>query len=132
MAPTGQYYSSHLINPGSNRWGFKPELGFSQRWGNWVLDAYGGVWFFTANNNYLTGSEFSSRQNRLTEAPVGAIEMHLSYDVKPRLWASVDGNYWYGGETTVNNVLKIGTLQSELSYRWDGLRPAYQASVCEV
>ena len=112
VAPTGQYYSSHLINPGSNRWGFKPELGFSRRWGNWILDAYGGVWLFTANNNYLTGSEFSQRRNTLTEAPVGAIEMHLSYDVKPRLWASVDGNYWYGGETTVNNVLKIGTLQS--------------------
>lgn len=104
VAPTGQYYPSHLINPGSNRWGFKPELGYSQRWGNWILDAYGGVWLFTENNNYLTGSEFSKRQNTLTEAPVGAIEMHLSYDVKPRLWASVDGNYWYGGETTVNNI----------------------------
>src|SRR5271169_1207487 len=113
VAPLGQYYPSHLINPGSNRWGFKPELGYSQRWEKWILDAYGGVWLFTANNNYLTGSEFSSRQNTLTEAPVGAIEMHLSYDVKPRLWASVDGNYWYGGETTVNNVLKIGTLQSD-------------------
>jgi hypothetical protein len=112
VAPTGQYYPSHLINPGSNRWGFKPELGYSQRWRNWILDAYGGVWLFTANNNYLTGSEFSSRQNILTEAPIGALEMHLSYDVKPRLWASVDGNYWYGGETTVNNVVKIGTLQS--------------------
>jgi hypothetical protein len=112
VAPTGQYYPSHLINPGSNRWGFKPELGYSQRWGNLILDAYGGVWLFTTNNNYLTGSEFSSRQNTLTEAPVGALEMHLSYDVKPRLWASVDGNYWYGGETTVNNLLKIGTLQS--------------------
>jgi hypothetical protein len=112
VAPTGQYYPSHLINPGSNRWGFKPELGYSQRWGNWILDAYGGVWLFTANNNYLTGSEFSSHQNILTEAPIGDLEMHLSYDVKPRLWASVDGNYWYGGETTVNNVLKIGTLQS--------------------
>src|SRR5271165_2649999 len=113
VAPTGQYYPSHLINPGSNRWGFKPELGLSQRWGNWILDAYGGVWLFTANTDYLTGSEFSSRQNVLTEAPVVALEMHLSYDVKPRLWASVDGNYWYGGETTVNNVLKIGTLQSD-------------------
>ena len=38
--------------------------------------------------------------------------MHLSYDFKPRLWASIDGNYWYGGGTTVNNVPKIGTLQA--------------------
>ncbi|MGC1293602.1 MAG: transporter, partial [Alloacidobacterium sp.] len=112
VAPTGQYYPSHLINPGSNRWGFKPELGYSGRRGNWILDAYGGVWLFTANNNYLTGSEFSKRQNTLTEAPVGALEMHLSYDVKPRLWASVDGNYWYGGKTTVNDAIKTGTLQA--------------------
>jgi Putative MetA-pathway of phenol degradation len=112
VAPTGQYYSSHLINPGSNRWGFKPELGYSRRWDNWILDAYGGVWLFTANTDYLTGSEFSKRQNTLTQAPIGALEMHLSYDVKPRLWASIDGNYWYGGETTVNGVYKVGTLQS--------------------
>lgn len=112
VAPTGQYYPSHLINPGSNRWAFKPELGYSQRWRNWILDAYGAVWLFTTNNDYLTGSEFSQRRNVLTQDPVGAIEMHLSYDVKPRLWASVDGNYWYGGETTVNGVFKVGTLQS--------------------
>jgi hypothetical protein len=112
VAPTGQYYPSHLINPGSNRWAFKPELGYSRRWDNWILDAYGGVWLFTANNNYLTGSEFSKRQNTLTQTPIGALEMHLSYDVKPRLWVSVDGNYWYGGETTVNGTYKFGTLQS--------------------
>ena len=112
VAPTGQYYSSHLINPGSNRWAFKPEIGYSGRWRNWILDAYGGVWLFTTNSNYLTGSEFSNHQNTLTQAPIGSIEMHLSYHVKPRLWVSVDGNYWYGGETTVNNVLKNDTLQS--------------------
>jgi hypothetical protein len=112
VAPTGQYYSSHLVNPGANRWAFKPELGFSQRRHNWILDAYGGVWLFTANTDYLTGSAFSKARNTLTQAPIGAIEMHLSYDVKPRLWASVDGNYWYGGNTTVNGVFKVGTLQS--------------------
>ena len=112
VAPSGQYYSSHLVNPGNNRWAFKPELGYSRRWGNWILDAYGGVWLFTANNDYLTGSEFSKRRRTLTQDPVGAIEMHLSYDVKPRLWVSVDGNYWYGGETTVDDAFQVGTLQS--------------------
>lgn len=112
VAPTGQYYSSHLINPGNNRWAFKPELGFSQRWHNWFLDAYAAVWLFTDKTNYLTGSEFSKRQNTLSQDPIGAIEMHLSYNLKPRLWASVDGNYWYGGGTTVNNVVRIGTLQA--------------------
>ena len=108
VAPTAQYYSGHLVNPGNNRFAFKPELGYSRRWGNWILDAYGGVWLFTANNDYLTGSEFSKRRRTLTQDPVGAIEMHLSYDVKPRLWVSVDGNYWYGGETTVDGLFQVG------------------------
>ena len=39
-APTGQYDPTKLINWGTNRWGFKPEFGYSQRWGNWVADGY--------------------------------------------------------------------------------------------
>lgn len=112
LAPTGQYYSSHLVNPGNNRWAFKPELGISQRWHNWILDGYAGVWLFTKNSNYLAGSEFSQKQNTLAQSPIGSVEMHLSYDVKPRLWASIDGNYWYGGGTTVNGVTKIGSVQA--------------------
>jgi Putative MetA-pathway of phenol degradation len=112
VAPTGQYYGSHLVNPGNNRWAFKPELGFSQRWHNWLFDAYGAVWLFTDNNKYLMGSEFSKRQNTLSQAPMGAIEMHLSYNLKPRLWASVDGNYWYGGRITVNGAVRAGSLQA--------------------
>jgi len=112
VAPTGQYYSSHLINPGNNRWAFKPELGFSQRWHNWILDAYAAVWLFAENANYFRRTEFTAPQNTLTQAPIGVIEMHLSYNLKPRLWASVDGNYWYGGGTTVNGTVRIGTLQA--------------------
>ena len=29
--PTGQYLKEKLINLGTNRWGFKPEIGFSHR-----------------------------------------------------------------------------------------------------
>jgi hypothetical protein len=39
--------------------------------------------------------------------------MHLSYNLNPRLWASLDGNYWYGGGTTVNGKVRIGTLQAD-------------------
>ena len=112
VAPSGQYYSSHLINPGNNRWAFKPELGVSQRWHNWILDGYAGVWLFTDNTNYLTGGKFSKKQNTLAQSPIGSVELHLSYDVKPRLWASIDGNYWYGGGTAVNDATKLGSLQA--------------------
>ena len=54
IAPTGQYDPMHLINWGINRWAFKAELGYSQRWGHWVLDGYGGVWFYTANKAFYS------------------------------------------------------------------------------
>jgi len=32
VAPTGQYDPTKLINYGTNRWAFKPEVGLSRRW----------------------------------------------------------------------------------------------------
>ena len=53
LAPTGQYDPTKLVNWGTNRWAFKPELGYSRRWGNWILDSYGGAWFYTTNPRLL-------------------------------------------------------------------------------
>jgi hypothetical protein len=98
VPPTGQYDPTRLVNFGSNRWSFKPEIGYSQRFGSWVLDGYAGVWFFTANGAFYPGA------NTQSEKPVGAVEAHLSYDVRPRLWVSLDANYWSGGVTSLNGV----------------------------
>ena len=111
VAPTGQYDPTKLINYGTNRWAFKPELGWSQRRGHWVLDTYGAVWFFTTNHEFFSHNQFNPGVTVQSEAPVGAFEGHLSYDVKPRLWASLDGNFWFGGKTSLNGVEKPGTVQ---------------------
>jgi len=55
IAPTGQYSGTKLINWGINRWAFKPELGYSRRLGNWLLDGYGGVWLYTENSAAFAG-----------------------------------------------------------------------------
>jgi hypothetical protein len=110
VAPTGQYGTSKLINFGAHRWGLKPEVGVSHRWGNWTLDGYGAVWFFTPNPSYLS-HVFSPSTNTLTETPVGALEGHLSYEVKPRFWFSLDGNFWFGGRTSINGKENLNTLQ---------------------
>ena len=51
------------------------------------------------------------RSNTRTESPVFAFEGHLSYDVKARLWASLDGNFWAGGRTSLNGVENSSTAQ---------------------
>jgi hypothetical protein len=101
VAPTGQYDPARLINPGLNRWALKPEVGFSKRWSRWSLDLYGGVWFSTANDRYFPGD--STR----TQALIEAGEVHLTYYLNPRFWASLDVNYWLGGRTTLNGTEKF-------------------------
>jgi hypothetical protein len=108
VAPTGQYSSTKLINWGSNRWAFRPELGYSERWGHWVLDGYAGVWFYTANSASYAGPITKVRK----EAPIGALEGHLSYDFKPRLWVSLDGNFWWGGITSLDGIQNLETKQT--------------------
>lgn len=111
VAKTGQYDPTKLINIGSNRWAFKPEIGFSRRWGAWLVDAYGAIWFFTTNPEYFSKNQYSPGINTKAQNPVEAFEGHLSYDVRPRFWVSLDGNFWTGGDTKINGVLNPGTLQ---------------------
>jgi hypothetical protein len=97
--PTGQYDPARLINGGGNRWGVKPEIALTHRWGKWMLDLYGGVWIFGSNGNFYPGGSLR------TQAPILNGEAHFGYYVKPRLWVSMDANYWIGGNSTVNGVI---------------------------
>ncbi len=112
VAPIGQYDSTKLINPGSNRWAFKPEIGVSRRWGHWVVDGYGAVWFFTKNPKFFSENPYSPTTNTQAQQPIGAVESHVSYDVKRGLWFSGDINFWYGGRTVLNELVSRPTLQA--------------------
>jgi hypothetical protein len=107
-APTGQYDPTRLINPGGNRWVFKPEIGLSRRWGHWIVDAYTSTWLFTDNHDFFS----RTTTNTQSQKPIFAFEGHLSYDVRPRLWVSFDGNFWRGGMTSLNGAESPATLQS--------------------
>jgi hypothetical protein len=111
VAPTGQYDPTKLINLGANRWSFKPELGFSRAFGRLELDAYAGVWLYMENPEFFSRNAFVPGTQSQTQDPIGVVELHLSYDVRPRFWVSLDGNFWYGGRTSLDGVLNPATLQ---------------------
>jgi hypothetical protein len=108
VVPTGQYDPNKLVNWGANRWAVKPEFGYSRRRGHVLWDAYAGVWFYTTNQRYYSpiGPQPQS------EKPIGSIEGHLSYDFKPRFWLSLDGNFWFGGTTSLSGIENLATRQT--------------------
>jgi Putative MetA-pathway of phenol degradation len=109
VAPTGQYDATKLVNWSINRWAFKPEFGYSERWGHWILDGYAGVWFYTTNSAFYSPPVPKPQ----TEAPIGSFEAHLSYDFpKERMWASLDGNFWFGGITALSGIRNLATKQT--------------------
>ena len=66
-------YDVKAISPpvGINRWAFKPEIGYSQRFGKWLVDAYGGVWFYTINSQSGNIGVFAINQNDGTLTSLG-------------------------------------------------------------
>ena len=105
QAPAGQYGSTKLINIGTNRWSFKPEIGFSYPVKKLDLDLYAGAWFFTDNHSYYPGTA-----NRLQE-PLSALQAHVSYTIRRGLWAAFDATWYAGGAVSVND----GPLQNRES-----------------
>ena len=95
-APTGQYYPGKLINIGNNRWAVKPEVGVSVPYRRLDADAYLGVWLFTPNSDFYPGGREREQD------PVLALQAHVSYTLKPRLWLAVDSTWYSGGQTRVD------------------------------
>ena len=96
-APTGEYDPSKLVNLGTHRWAFKPELGISHPLGNWWIEGYAGVWMFTHNDDFFGG------QHRAQD-PLAVAQAHVVRVFKPGLWVALNGTYYSGGSTTLNGV----------------------------
>jgi hypothetical protein len=112
MPPTGQYDPTKLVNWGTNRWSFKPEVGYSKSWGRWGLDGYAGIWIFTKNEDFWSRNSYYPGTRSQSQSPIGALEGHLIYDFKKRgLWTSLDGNFWLGGATTIGGIENSLTRQ---------------------
>jgi len=98
MPPLGQYDSARLFNLGFNRWAFKPEIGIWYPRGRWTLDGSAGVWFFTTNDSYFPANA------KREQDPVISLQGHVSYDFDSGIWIALDGAWFSGGQTHVNDV----------------------------
>ena len=96
--PLGDYNNENLINTGSNRWTFKPEIGISNRWGSRVSgEAALAARLFTDNDNFFGGT-------KLEQKPLYQLQAHFIYDLQKGRWVSINGNYFWGGRTSKDGV----------------------------
>ena len=103
LVPTGQYFDDRLINLGSNRWAFRPQVGVSHKMKNWYLEYYLNAWLFTTNSAFWDG-------NTLKQKPIGNLKVHLIKAFKKGIWVSLGAGYAYGGRTTVNGVKRDASI----------------------
>jgi hypothetical protein len=89
QAPTGEYFSDKLVNLGTNRWAFKPEIALSQPIGKkWLMDLYSAVWVFTNNESYFTGDAKRSQQ------AIASFQWQISYNISAFAWAAFNATYY--------------------------------------
>jgi hypothetical protein len=93
--PLGQYDSDKILNIGTNRWSFKPEVGVSKTWGPVTLEFANGVRFYTDNNDFFNG-------RKLHVSPIVSVQGHLIYSIAPSLWLGLDALYYTGGRGTID------------------------------
>lgn len=104
-APLGRYDDTKLVNIGTNRWSFKPEVGISKALGRWTFEGITGVTLFTDNDDFFGGNDRS-------QDPLYSVEGHVIYSGRSGIWGSLDATYFTGGRTTLNGILNRDLQQN--------------------
>lgn len=102
--PSGQYSSSRLVNVGTNRWAFKPQIGLIQPIRRrFLIELALGAWLYADNKEFLVDQTWS-------QDPLLSSEFHFVWRIRPAFWASFDVNYYYGGRATLGDEM-LPTIQ---------------------
>ncbi len=104
--PLGQYDAGRVVNIGTNRWSFKPEVGVSKAIGSWTLEAAAGVTLYTDNKEYIGGRIRSQKS-------LYSLQCHVSYGFRSGAWVSMDVVYFEGARTTIS-----GDIINDLQRNW--------------
>ena len=113
-APTGDYNPQHVLNVSTHRWSFKPEVGFSQPFGDFFLYGSAGVWLFTDNGNYFGGDTILDGINTRDFQSVTRYGATLSVPLADGLSAKVAWSSWL----TAHNGGAFDSLILTMQYRW--------------
>ena len=117
--PIGEYDNTRSLNLGQNRW--YGRLGAPIVWqlGPWVpgrrttLELLPAVWLFGTNDDFVGRT--------LETDPMFQVDAHLTRDFTDRVWGSLDGVWYTGGQASID-----GVEGEKLDNRGVGLTFGYQ------
>ena len=95
--PTGQYYADKLINLGSNRVTFRPQVGIVHRRGKLAFELTSTAWFYTDNDEFFGGTV-------LKQHPSIGVDAHVIYSFRPGLWVAAGAGVLGGDRTEINGI----------------------------
>jgi hypothetical protein len=116
IAPTGQYDPALLVNIGTNRWSFKPEIGFTRHGRSDDARCVCRRLVFHRQRQFLCQRSWSAAEHQDAGSDRRLRVSTSATTSGPRLWISADINYWRGGKTSVNGLRNNSTLQANSRY----------------
>ena len=112
-APTGSYDGSQALNLGVNRWNMRIGLPFMQTIGDWIpgkittLEVLPSVWFYGDNDDY------TALGLNLEQDPMYTLEAHITQDITPALFVSLDYFIQRIGDSSINGSTSSGANTSD-------------------
>ena len=91
------YQEGKLINLGTNRWTFRPQVGLVHNRNRWTYELTASAWLFSNNDEYFQGT-------KLEQDPLYSLQGHLIHTFRPGLWASISMGYGAGARATINGM----------------------------
>ena len=100
--PLGDYQEEKLLNLGTNRFTFRPQVGVLHTHKHWSFEGTVSGFFFTDNDDFYG-------EGTLEQDPLWAAQGHIVYTFKPGLWLSLSAAYGWDGTSVLNGDPKDDT-----------------------
>lgn len=104
--PIGQYDPTKLVNIGTHRWSFRPQIGLAQSTGRLTLEFLGAVTFYTRNGDFFNG-------HKRDQAPLYSGQFNVIYTFRSGIWGALGATAYGGGRITSD-----GHAEQEIQENW--------------
>jgi hypothetical protein len=111
--PIGAYKNTQALNLGANRWNMRIGLPFMQTIGDWIpgkittFEVLPSVWFYGDNDDY------TRLGLHLEQDPMVTLEAHITQDITPALFVSLDYFVQRVGDSSINGGASSGANTSD-------------------